>query len=330
MAITITGLSKRFEGAPVLEDIHLAVDTGEIVSLVGPSGVGKTTLLRILAGLDAPDAGSVSFAVPPSLEHPVLMVFQDYLLFPNLSVYDNVAFALRARRLKGHALATRVGHMLDMFHIADKARDYPVQLSAGQKQRVALARAMVVNPSVLLLDEPFANLDRNLKMETAEFIRETVRAFGVTTVSVTHDLEEAFAMSDRIGIMLEGRLVQYATPGEVYHAPATYEAARFLGPVNTLGPELCALLGVSAACTQDPMYVRPESLRLVPDPDGAATVASVSFGGHYIRYVLDVQGHVLTAYGVHNGIAVGDRVAVRLAPGKGPKDIGTENTGKAE
>jgi len=320
MVFTVENLCKSFQGKTVLDNVSFCVESGDIVSLVGPSGVGKTTLLRILAGLEKPDCGKITFATPPCKEHPVIMVFQDYLLFPNLTVFENTAFALKARKLPKAEIKERVLRILHFFHLENKSDLYPNQLSGGQKQRVAIARAMVVNPTVLLLDEPFANLDRNLKMETAEFIRDTQKAFGVTTVSVTHDLEEAFAMSDKLGIMLDGKLVQYATPGEVYHSPATSQAANFLGPVNTIPAELCKTLSIPLAKGEKVLTIRPEALTIHPDSNGPAVITQVTFGGHYIKYRVaiptqDEQWDAdtdLIIYSLHNTMQAGDNVAIGL------------------
>ncbi|MCG8532488.1 MAG: ABC transporter ATP-binding protein [Desulfovibrionales bacterium] len=313
MVFTIDSLCKHYGGKPVLSDISFSVEKGDIVSLIGPSGVGKTTLLRILAGLDEQDAGSITFETPPSKDHPVLMVFQDYLLFPSLTVFENTAFALKARRMPQSVIKQKVDAILDFFHMADKRNHYPAQLSAGQKQRVAIARAMVVNPAVLLLDEPFANLDRNLKLETAEFIRETQKEFGITTVSVTHDLEEAFAMSDKIGIMLHGRLEQFATPAELYHSPRSVDVAAFLGPVNEVTQSLCDALHLpknlipKGAATA---LIRPEQLQLSRGTQ--ATITRVHFGGHYVKYTLDVRGEELVAYGTNGTFQQGETVDVSM------------------
>lgn len=213
MDIELRHISKRFNTQAVLEDISCDVRSSELVSIVGPSGAGKTTLLNIIAGLEIPDKGSVVFSEPVNKHHPVIIVFQDYVLFPAMTVRDNIGFGLKARHLKKPQITQQVDRMLEYFQLTPHADQYPAQLSAGQKQRAAIARAMIVNPAVLLLDEPFANLDRNLKMETARFIRTTQQTFGIPTISVTHDLEEAFAMSDRIGVLLDGRLQQFDTPG---------------------------------------------------------------------------------------------------------------------
>lgn len=314
MVFTIESLCKAYQGKAVLDDVSFAVDRGEIVSIIGPSGVGKTTLLRILADLEQPDSGRIVFEQPPCKDHPVIMVFQDYLLFPNLTIFENTAFALRARSVSSAEVKQRVFEILEFFHLKDTAYRFPNELSAGQKQRVAIARAMVVNPTVLLLDEPFANLDRNLKMETAEFIRDTQKMFGITTVSVTHDLEEAFAMSDKLGIMLDGKLVQYATPGEVYHSPASYGAARFLGPVNTLDSALCRQLDICLPEGGNNDVVRPEALDIIPDPAGPAVIRTVTFGGHFIKYIVDVSAegrdNELVIYSLRNTMQPGDRVRV--------------------
>jgi putative spermidine/putrescine transport system ATP-binding protein len=250
----------------------------------------------------------VRFAVEPSRLHPVILVFQDFLLFPNMTVLQNAAFGLDARRRPKTETRRRVMELLDYFQLADKAERYPGQLSAGQRQRVALARAMVVDPMLLLLDEPFANLDPTLKLSTAEFLRGTQREFGVTTLAVTHDLEEAFVMSDRVGLMLDGELVQYAPPRELYDHPVSREAAAFLGPVNELDEGLRALLGA-------PELVRPEALVLERDGAGEGRVLEAVFAGGRTRCRVALRGRELLAFGQYHNIAEGDAVSVRLRPG---------------
>ncbi|WP_147821128.1 ABC transporter ATP-binding protein [Salidesulfovibrio onnuriiensis] len=312
MFFRVDGLVKSFGRETILDHIGFEVDRGEIVSLIGPSGVGKTTLLNIIAGLEKPDSGSLHFSVPPSREHPVIMVFQDYVLFPNLTVFENVAFGLRVRKISGSDVRKRVMEILSYFQLAEKQGLYPNQLSAGQRQRVAIARAMVVNPAMLLLDEPFANLDRNLKMQTAEFIRDTQKEFGVTTISVTHDLEEAFVMSDRIGLILEGRLVQYDTAAEVYGNPATMEAARFMGPMNVVRSRLVD--PSRAECLPDEeLYLRPEAMTMVKEEGAPGVVVESSFAGHYTKYRVRLGEDEVVIFDRQDGIRPGDRVHVRLA-----------------
>ena len=314
MFLEVRSLSKSHGGKPVFSDVSFSLQKGEIVSLIGPSGVGKTTLLKIIAGLEAQDSGEVAFSRTPDRDNPVILVFQDYLLFPNLTVFDNVAFGLKARKVSTSEREHRVMELLDYFGLADKRGQYPNQLSAGQRQRVAIARAMVVNPALLLLDEPFANLDRNLKAQTAEFIRETQKNFGVTTVVVTHDQEEAFLMSDQVGVMLSGKLVQFAPAREVYESPVNIEAARFLGPVNVIPQDVARVCSLAEG--DDPFYARPEQLRIEPSLDGNAVVKNVVFAGHYRKYTVEVEGCSLVVFGSGNGIRIGERVSLRRVEDK--------------
>jgi putative spermidine/putrescine transport system ATP-binding protein len=207
-----------------------------------------------------------------------------------------------------------VSSILSYFNLVEKRNSYPLNLSAGQRQRVAIARAMVVNPSILLLDEPFAHLDKNLRLETAEFIRTTQKAFGVTTVSVTHDLQEAFAMSDRIGIMLSGRLVQYDTVEKIYFQPSTFEVAKFLGPVNIIPETLFETFGIPNDTQKNhgPVFARAEGISIEKNENGSGIVVDVCFVGVLILYKVEIEGKPFMVYSLSDGIAEGDKVRLKI------------------
>ncbi|MEX1297461.1 MAG: ABC transporter ATP-binding protein [Desulfotignum sp.] len=318
MDLELRCISKMYKNQTVLEEITCDVSSSELVSIVGPSGAGKTTLLKIIAGLEIPDNGDVVFSKPVNKHHPVIIVFQDYVLFPAMTVRENIGFGLKARHLKKKQIAHQVDRMLEYFQLAPQADQYPAQLSAGQKQRVAIARAMIVNPAVLLLDEPFANLDRNLKMETARFIRTTQQAFSIPTISVTHDLEEAFAMSDRIGVLLDGRLQQFDTPRQVYFHSATAAVARFLGPVNKIPPSLFPLFQVDETLTSplDGKFLpaRPENLVIIEDSDGGGRITDKTFAGHYTVYTVTVGPQAYTIYSQNDRFENNQQVSLRYRP----------------
>ena len=237
--LTLTGIQKQFGPNYAVHDFNLSAEKGEFVSFLGPSGCGKTTTLRMIAGFEQPTAGTISIGGTDITHRPpnrrnIGMVFQSYALFPNMTVADNIGFGLRVRKRPKDQIRKRVDELLGLINLPDKGGRYPYQLSGGQQQRVALARALAVEPEVLLLDEPLSALDAKIRVALRKEIRAIQRQFGITTVYVTHDQEEALSLSDRVVVMSEGRIEQIGAPPEIYNFPATPFVASFVGTLNLL------------------------------------------------------------------------------------------------
>ena len=240
--VDLQRIDKAYGEVKALDDINLVIESGAFFTLLGPSGCGKTTLLRTIAGFNQHDSGEIlvdgkRIDRVPAHKRDIGMVYQDYAIFPHMSVADNVAFGLRTRRRPAPEIAERVTRALELVQLGNHAARLPHQLSGGQQQRVALARAMVINPQILLMDEPLSNLDAKLRIELRDDIRDLQRSLGITTIYVTHDQEEALAISDLICVMQGGRVHQVAGPQEIYARPATQFVAAFVGAMNIL-PDL--------------------------------------------------------------------------------------------
>jgi len=251
--IRLHQLAKAFNGVPAVTGIDLAIPAGQFYSLLGASGCGKTTTLRMIAGFEKPDSGRIELdgrdvAGDPPHKRPVNTVFQTYALFPFMSVWDNVAFGLRYLKTSRDETRRRVGDALELVRMADFAKRRPAQLSGGQQQRVALARALVLRPKVLLLDEPLGALDAKLRKQLQLELRAVQREVGITFVYVTHDQEEALTMSDQIAVMAQGRVEQVGAPQEIYSSPATTYVAGFLGAANIFDAEVLESSGGSSVC----------------------------------------------------------------------------------
>ncbi len=330
--VRLESVAKSFGRVRAVDGVSLEIGAGELMAVLGPSGCGKTTLLRLIAGFERPDAGSVSVAeaeiagpgyfVPPE-RRAVGMVFQDYALFPHLSVRANVSFGL-ARRPKGdrEALTKRTLELVGLQHKTDR---YPHELSGGERQRVALARALAPEPKVVLLDEPFSNLDATLRAGLRREVELILRDAEATALLVTHDQEEALSLADRLAVMNEGRLVQVGAPEQVYARPAGRWAAQFVGEVNVLsgvahGAGVETELGVfdlhHPASGAVHVAVRPEQLELNADHDGNAEIVEREFRGHDVLYRLRHEGGrtVLVQLPSLELYEVGARVFVRPAP----------------
>lgn len=287
--LDIRSVAKGFGSTPVLRDISLQVAPGELLTVLGESGSGKTTLLRLVAGFEQPDSGEIRMAgdrldeLPP-YRRPVNTVFQHYALFPHLSVFENVAYGLRVRKILRSEIPQRVEQALAQVKMGEFAKRAPAQLSGGQQQRVALARALVNQPKLLLLDEPLSALDANLRRQMQLELKALQREVGISFVFVTHDQEEAMALSDRIALLRAGELEQVATPREIYNRPATAYAARFIGQTNLLrgdvseGVAHCGALQWPCADPNGPatFSLRPESIRIA-DAAGPGNRAAVHF-----------------------------------------------------
>ncbi|MEA3116253.1 MAG: 2-aminoethylphosphonate transport system ATP-binding protein, partial [Caballeronia sp.] len=284
--VRIDRLSVRFGTRTVLDDLSLTIERGELLTVLGRSGCGKTTLLRFIAGFIEADglAGTLMVAgrdlthVPP-FKRNLGLLFQSYALFPHLSVYDNVAFGLRARRLKAGEIARRVADALKLVQLGDAGHVMPAQLSGGMQQRVALARALVIEPDVLLLDEPLSALDANLRASVRTELKALhERLPNLTIVCVTHDQDDALVLSDRTLLMRDGRIAQLGTPRELYDNPKDAFVARYLGAANLLPPSIMFPIGDARHDDRDHVAcVRPECLKIVPLGDAQlhGTIASV-------------------------------------------------------
>jgi len=300
LAIRCRGLSKRFGPAVALSGFNLDIWDGNIVSILGPSGCGKTTALRAISGFEKPDEGTIEIHGRPVVgdglfvapeRRRVGMVFQDYALFPHLTVAANVAFGVKVDS------SQRVHEVLELVGLGGLGTRMPHELSGGQQQRVALARALAPKPSVVLLDEPFSNLDAALRDRVRREVRSILREAGTTAVFVTHDQEEALALSDVVAVMQDGTVVQAAPPDELYRRPATRWVAGFVGDADFLSGT--ATNGrVSTPVGEFPtglvgpvsVMIRPESVRLVLDPTGQGEVVDREFFGHDQLYVIRLEG----------------------------------------
>ncbi|NOZ32219.1 MAG: ABC transporter ATP-binding protein [Alphaproteobacteria bacterium] len=286
--LTVTNATKVFGGTVVaLADASISVEPSEFFTLLGPSGCGKTTLLRSIAGFHDLTSGEISIngkdlrKVPPH-KRDIGMVFQDYAVFPHLNVFDNVAFGLKPRKVPAAEVKKRVPEALEAVRLEALAERLPSAMSGGQQQRIGLARAMVINPQLLLMDEPLSNLDAKLRVELREEIREIQKKVGIATIYVTHDQEEALAISDRICVMSDGHVEQIGTPEQIYGDPQTRFVANFVGTINTMQPgaALDGLLGqlglgdLAAANADASWSVRPESLQIIQGNPGADAKAA--------------------------------------------------------
>jgi iron(III) transport system ATP-binding protein len=326
-ALVCRELSKSFDGVRAVDGVDLDVPTGSLTALLGPSGCGKTTALRLIAGLERPDRGTVEVRgrvvagdgtwVPPERRR-VGMVFQEWALFPHLDVTANIAFGLDGD------VVDRVAVMLELAQLDGLAHRMPHELSGGQQQRVALARALAPEPDLLLLDEPFSNLDAQLRAEVRGQVRAILEATGTTAVFVTHDQEEALSIADRIAVMVDGRVRQTASPFEIYTAPRDARVARLVGQANLVkavvanGRASSPFGDVPAPGMPDgpcELLVRPESVEIVADPSGAGRVVDVEFYGHdqLIRCRL-AGGEELSVrlIGPHPDLVAGTAVALAL------------------
>ena len=323
-SISLQNLTKRFGAVTAVDDVSLKVESGTLVCLLGPSGCGKTTTLRMIGGFEEPAAGRIFIgdedvtSLPP-YARPTAMVFQSYALFPHMTVYDNIAYGLRARRAAKDEIARRVQDALGLMELHGHEKKSPPQLSGGQQQRVALARALVIRPKVLLFDEPLSNLDAQLRVRMRGEIRAVQKQLGITSVYVTHDQEEAFSIADQVAVMNAGRIAQIGAPRELYRQPADRFVAEFVGLSNIVAAELVEhnargatvrVFGQTIRSRRPPrnpdhqvaVVLRPEALR-VEKAGGAGVPARVltqAFVGPLVRYTVTAHDGTVLTVDLHN------------------------------
>ncbi|MBL8807594.1 MAG: ABC transporter ATP-binding protein [Rhodospirillales bacterium] len=334
--VEIERVSFGYGGAPILDDVSLNVAKGEFFAFLGPSGSGKTTLLRLVAGFGMPSSGTIrvgarDVTLVPPWKRNVGMVFQSYALWPHMTVEANVAFGLEQRGLPRAEIGGKVRRGLELVGLSQLAERRPAQLSGGQQQRVALARTLVVEPEVLLLDEPLSNLDAKLRVEMRHEISALQRKLGLTTIYVTHDQEEANSVADRIAVLDGGRIQQVGTPVELYDRPANRFVATFLGTANILEGHVTgrqfqsggiSIPDIDRADGPAAMAFRPQDAQIAP-PDGpgfGGTIARREFLGGTIRYSIAAGTHMIVVDVPHHrnasALEIGTPVSVMIEPAR--------------
>ena len=326
-SIVLENISKNFPGVKALNDINQKIESGKFFTLLGPSGCGKTTLLRTIAGFYRQDSGHVYLSDKviddvPAYKRDTGMVFQSYAVFPHMTVYENVAFGLKTRKVDASEIKKRVAKVLEQVHLTGYESRTPDQLSGGQQQRVGLARAMVIEPKVLLMDEPLSNLDAKLRVEMRTEIRSMQKLLGITTIYVTHDQEEALAISDRIAVMNFGVVQQVGTPWEIYKEPVNVFVASFVGDINFIDGKVVdsdtdsinilvndlkiKAVKPSISVETVKIAVRPEELSIVTEEVSGSDFTSIpgtieksSFIGAIIRYVVDCGSNLMLMVELH-------------------------------
>lgn len=332
--VALHGITKSYGSKTVLDNLDLALAPGELLALLGPSGCGKTTTLRVLAGLETPDAGTVSIGgadmtTAPARGRGIGIVFQSYSLFPHMSAAQNVAYGLRIAGSSKSVRSRRAAELLEMVGLAEHATKFPGQLSGGQQQRVALARALAIEPRVLLLDEPLSALDAQVRVHLREEIKRIQVQAGTTTLLVTHDQEEALTIADRVGVMLGGRIEQLGTPEQIYAAPRTAFISEFVGAVNRIPATattggvavLGKLLKISnpdsapAAASGLEALIRPEDLSLAQHDGGQGIVESMMLRGPLTSVMVAHRGRCLRVdMPSHEAAGFSPAMRVVLAP----------------
>ena len=312
--IHLRNLSKHFKDVVAVDDVNLEVEAGSLICLLGPSGCGKTTTLRMIAGFEDPTQGRIFIGEEDVTDlapyaRPSAMVFQSYALFPHMTVYENVAYGLKARRTPKAEIPGKVQEALTLMELEGQEEKSPPQLSGGQQQRVALARALVIRPKVLLFDEPLSNLDAQLRVRMRSELRDIQHRLGITSVYVTHDQEEAFSIADRVAIMNQGKLTQLGSPIDLYQRPADRFVAEFVGLSNVVPAELLGssdggadirVFGQKIHSLQAPsdpngsvsVVLRPEAIEILSGSKGEvpARVRSMAYVGPLLRYMVAVEG----------------------------------------
>ncbi|WP_167404843.1 ABC transporter ATP-binding protein [Vibrio penaeicida] len=313
LRVTIDNTSVEFDGVPAIENVELTIDPGELFTLLGPSGCGKTTLLRAIAGFNTVSNGEIRFNQKnvihiPAWKRDIGFVFQNYALWPTKNIFNNVAYGLHQRKVSKQEVTRRVAEVLDLVGLSDSIHQFPSQLSGGMQQRAALARALVIDPPLLLLDEPLCNLDAKLRVSLRRGIRDIQRRLGITAIYVTHDQEEALDISHRIAVMYKGSIVQVGTPENIYQEPINAFVADFIGRAvfirgKLLDKSTIELTNGDKIHTSFPaklngnlediccVFCRPEELKVVPETEAnfTAIIQSVSYLGNFYQYLVELS-----------------------------------------